>query len=99
VRVGERTVAGFDGRGVGDTALAAGRTAFESRLAEALGAAGYPDRADPAEVNVPLVTVIILLMVLFAVMVFAPMAAMAIEVFPTRIRYSALSLPYHIGSG
>ena len=47
----------------------------------------------------PLVTLLILLMVTFAVMVYAPMAAMAIEVFPTRIRYSALSLPYHIGSG
>ena len=57
------------------------------------------DRADPAAVNVPLVTAIILAMVTFAVMVYAPMAAMAIEIFPTRIRYSALSLPYHIGSG
>ncbi|HEX6998766.1 MAG TPA: MFS transporter [Gammaproteobacteria bacterium] len=99
VRVGEREVAGFDGRGLPRDALATGRAAFEGRLAAALGAAGYPERADPAAVNVPLVTLIILAMVTFTVMVYAPMAAMAIEVFPTRIRYSALSLPYHIGSG
>jgi len=99
VRIGDSEVAGFDGRGLASDALAAGRAAFEGRLLAALGAAGYPERADPETVNVPLVTLIILAMVTFTVMVFAPMAAMAIEVFPTRIRYSALSLPYHIGSG
>ncbi|HEX5420339.1 MAG TPA: MFS transporter [Gammaproteobacteria bacterium] len=99
VRVGGRTVASVDGRGLGEDALAASRAAFEARLGEAVAAAGYAPKADPARIDVPLVTVLVFLMVAFAVMVYAPMAAMAIEVFPTRIRYSALSLPYHIGSG
>ena len=99
VRVGENVIESIEGRGLEPAALAAARSELEGRLTAALAAAGYPDRADPAAVNVPLVTAIILAMVTFAVMVYAPMAAMAIEIFPTRIRYSALSLPYHIGSG
>jgi predicted MFS family arabinose efflux permease len=99
VRVGENVVESIEGRGLEPAALAAARSEFEGRLTATLVTAGYPDGADPAAVNVPLVTAIILAMVTFAVMVYAPMAAMAIELFPTRIRYSALSLPYHIGSG
>ncbi|HEU4618743.1 MAG TPA: MFS transporter [Gammaproteobacteria bacterium] len=99
VRIGDRTVESVEGRGLAEADVASARAAFEKRLTDALGAAGYPASADPARVNVPLVTAIVFLLVLFAVMVYAPMAAMAIEVFPTRIRYSALSLPYHIGSG
>lgn len=99
VRIGDRSVESVEGRNLDEADLAAARVAFENRLTAALGAAGYPLQANPAAVNVPLVTAIVFLMVVFAVMVYAPMAAMAIEVFPTRIRYSALSLPYHIGSG
>ena len=99
VRIGENVIESIEGRGLEPAALAAARSELEGRLTAALAAAGYPERADPAAVNVPLVTAIILAMVTFAVMVYAPMAAMAIEIFPTRIRYSALSLPYHIGSG
>ena len=75
------------------------RAQFEAQLTNVLTNAGYPEQANPDEVNVVLVAAIIMLMVTFVVMVFAPMATMAIEIFPTRIRYSALSLPYHIGSG
>ena len=99
IRVGDRSIESVNGLVLGEPALAAARTAFDTRLVDALHAAGYPDSADAARINLPLVTGLILLMVTFAVMVYAPMAAMAIEVFPTRIRYSALSLPYHIGSG
>jgi hypothetical protein len=99
IEIGARPIEGIEGRGLAPEALAAARAAFESRLTAALAEAGYPQTADPADVNVPLVTGIILLMVTFVVMVYAPMAAMAIEIFPTRIRYSAMSLPYHIGSG
>ena len=99
VRIGSRVVESVEGRGLEPAGVAAARREFEGRLGAALAAAGYPERADPAAINVPLVTGIILLMVTFVVMVYAPMAAMAIEIFPTRIRYSALSLPYHIGSG
>ncbi len=99
VVVGERRIESVDGRGLDHEALADARAAFETRLVDALRTAGYPERADPGEIDVPLVTGLIMLLVTFAVMVYAPMAAMAIEVFPTRIRYSSLSLPYHIGSG
>jgi len=99
ILVGGARVDSVDGLSLGADELAAARADFDVRLSALLEEAGYPTAADPAEVNVPLVTLLILLMVTFAVMVYAPMAAMAIEVFPTRIRYSALSLPYHIGSG
>ncbi len=99
VKIGDRSIDSVEGHGLDPRALGAARTAFLGRLNETLAAAGYPERADPATVNVVYVTVLILLMVTFSTMVYAPMAAMAIEVFPTRIRYSALSLPYHIGSG
>jgi hypothetical protein len=72
---------------------------FESELRAALIAAGYPDSANPDNIKTGLITVLLFLMVLFAVMVYAPATLMALESFPTRIRYSALSVPYHIGSG
>src|SRR5690606_39544138 len=99
IMIGGERLESVDGLALGAAELAGARADFDARLTALLEAAGYPSAADPAAVNVPLVTLLILLMVTFAVMVYAPMAAMAIEVFPTRIRYSALSLPYHIGSG
>lgn len=99
VHVGDREIQSVEGRGLAEPALNEARAAFVAELNGVLAEAGYPESADPDTVNVPLVAVLILLMVLFSTMVYAPMAAMAIEVFPTRIRYSALSLPYHIGSG
>jgi MFS family permease len=99
VVVGGERLESVDGVALAGGEIAAAQAEFDARLGALLEQAGYPAAADPATVNVPLVTILILLMVTFAVMVYAPMAAMAIEVFPTRIRYSALSLPYHIGSG
>lgn len=99
IEIGSRTVNGIEGRGLSPAELAAARTAFGKRLVAALDAAGYPNKADPAKVNVPLITVIVLLYVTFAVMIYAPIPLMVVELFPPRIRYSALSLPYHIGSG
>jgi len=99
ILVGGERLESVDGLALGAAELERARAEFDARLGTLLEGAGYPSAADPAAVNVPLVTLLILLMVTFAVMVYAPMAAMAIEVFPTRIRYSALSLPYHIGSG
>jgi hypothetical protein len=99
IEIGNGNIDSVEGRGLAPAALTPLRAEFESRLTATLADAGYPEFADPATVNIPLVTLIILAMVTFVVMVYAPMAAMAIEIFPTRIRYSALSLPYHIGSG
>ncbi len=76
--------------------------AFKKEIAEALKAAGYPAKAKPIE---PMsgqwwaVVGILWLLVLFVTMVYAPIAAMLVELFPTRIRYTSMSLPYHIGNG
>jgi MFS family permease len=73
--------------------------AFQKEVKTALNAAGYPDKADPAAVNKPMVVLILFTLVLYVTMVYGPIAAMLVELFPARIRYSAMSLPYHIGNG
>jgi len=99
VEVGGRVIVSPDGNSLSHEDLRAARAAFRAELQEALSAAGYPETVDLATINVPLVGLLVGLLVVFTVMFFAPMAAMAVELFPTRIRYSAMSLPYHIGSG
>jgi MFS family permease len=73
--------------------------AFKKTVAEATNAAGYPPKADPAKLNKPLVVAILTLLVIYVTMVYGPIAAMLVEMFPTRIRYTSMSLPYHIGNG
>lgn len=73
--------------------------AFKKDLAEAMKAAGYPPKADMSKVNVPLVIAILFVLVVYVTMVYGPIAAMLVELFPTRIRYTSMSLPYHIGNG
>ncbi len=77
----------------------AGIAAFKKSVAEATKAAGYPAAADPAKVNKPLVVLILTILVIYVTMVYGPIAAMLVEMFPTRIRYTSMSLPYHIGNG
>jgi MFS family permease len=69
------------------------------KIKGALKAAGYPDKADPAKMNKPLMVGILTLLVIYVTMVYGPIAAMLVEMFPTRIRYTSMSLPYHIGNG
>jgi hypothetical protein len=64
-----------------------------------LTAVGYPDKADPASINKPMVVLILFVLVLYVTMVYGPIAALLVELFPARIRYSSMSLPYHIGNG
>ncbi len=66
---------------------------------QALRANGYPEKADPRKMNLPLVIFLLTLMMVFVCMVYGPMAAFLVELFPTRIRYTSMSLPYHIGNG
>jgi Major Facilitator Superfamily/Sugar (and other) transporter len=73
--------------------------AFQKQAKAALSAAGYPDKADPAAINKPIVVLILFILVLYVTMVYGPIAALLVELFPARIRYSAMSLPYHIGNG
>ena len=65
----------------------------------ALTAAGYPKTADPGQINYLMVELILIVMVLFVTMVYGPIAAFLVEMFPTKIRYTSMSLPYHIGNG
>ena len=78
---------------------AAAIAAFQTEARAALTAAGYPERADTAAIDKPIVVLILFILVLYVTMVYGPIAALLVELFPTRIRYSSMSLPYHIGNG
>ena len=64
-----------------------------------LKSAGYPAKADPDQINYPMVIAILTLLVIYVTMVYGPIAAYLVEMFPSRIRYTSMSLPYHIGNG
>jgi MFS family permease len=72
---------------------------FQAAAKTNLAAAGYPDKANPATINKPMVVLILWVLVVYVTMVYGPIAALLVELFPARIRYSAMSLPYHIGNG
>lgn len=72
---------------------------FQKDVKGALKTAGYPEKADPATTNSPLVVAILAYLVILVTMVYGPIAAMLVELFPARIRYTSMSLPYHIGNG
>jgi MFS family permease len=72
---------------------------FKKEMGESLKGAGYPTKADPAKINKPMVVLILTLLVILVTMVYGPIAAMLVEMFPTRIRYTSMSLPYHVGNG
>ena len=72
---------------------------FRKAVADALKAAGYPAKADPEHINQPLVVALLTILMIYVTMVYGPIAAMLVEMFPTRIRYTSMSLPYHIGNG
>ncbi|WP_413675421.1 MFS transporter [Massilia cellulosiltytica] len=73
--------------------------ALKKDLGAAIKAAGYPAKADPTQINRPMIVLLLFVLVLYVTMVYGPVAAMLVEMFPTRIRYTSMSLPYHIGNG
>ena len=99
VRIGDVVVTGFDGAALSRPDFAARKTEWEAGLGTALASAGYPAKADSALVNRPLVVGILFLLVIYVTMVYGPIAAALVEMFPTSIRYTSMSLPYHIGNG
>jgi MFS family permease len=100
VRVGDRAVVqSFDGRELPPAELKERRASFERDLAAAVDAAGYRARADMAKVNVPMVVLLLFVLALYVTMVYGPIAAWLVELFPARIRYTSVSLPYHLGNG
>jgi MFS family permease len=96
IMVGEAQILSFD---ASDDVGGVRRAAFNAELSAALAAAGYPAAANPDEINHPMVVLILFILVLYATMVYGPIAAMLVELFPTRIRYTSMSLPYHLGNG
>jgi MFS family permease len=72
---------------------------FSKALSGSLKEAGYPAKADPGQINYPMVLVLLVILVIYVTMVYGPIAAWLIELFPAKIRYTSLSLPYHIGNG
>jgi len=99
IRSGETTLAAPDPRAVTGADRKAAITAFQGKAKAMIAAAGYPDKADPATIDKPMVVLVLFILVVFVTMVYGPIAALLVELFPARIRYSSMSLPYHIGNG
>ena len=99
VRVGSVEVASVEGTGLDTAALKAARTDVETRVKAALSQAGYPTVADPARINLLAVFGILMIFMIAATAVYGPQAAALVELFPTRVRYTAMSLPYNVGTG
>ena len=99
VRVGAWTIPSTDARGLSPEVAKAVKTSVETRIKTALAQAGYPAKADPARMNLIGAFGVLLVFVIAATALYGPIAACLVELFPTRVRYTALSLPYHIGTG
>ncbi|WP_411339124.1 MFS transporter [Sphingopyxis sp. J-6] len=99
VRIGERMLIAPEPWRLAESERAGAIEVFREELAAATAAAGYPAAADPKAINKPLVVAILFYLVLLVTMVYGPIAALLVELFPSRIRYTAMSLPYHIGNG
>ncbi|OFJ44880.1 MFS transporter [Pseudomonas koreensis] len=99
VRIGDRVVESFEGSALTAADFKARNDAFTANLGAALKDAGYPEKADPAKINYPMMLFLLTVLVIYVTMVYGPIAAWLVELFPTRIRYTSMSLPYHIGNG
>ncbi len=99
IKIGETVIAGYSAKGLPAAEAKTKGDEFKKAVADALKAAGYPAKADPAKIDKFMVVLILTYLVLLVTMVYGPIAAMLVEMFPTRIRYTSMSLPYHIGNG
>jgi MFS family permease len=99
IRSGSNTLTAPDPRSVTGKERKDAIAKFQADAKTAMTAAGYPDKADPATMNKTMVVLILFVLVLYVTMVYGPIAALLVELFPARIRYSGMSLPYHIGNG
>jgi len=99
VKIGDTEIEGYSAKGMAPADAKAKDAEFKKAIRDALNAAGYPVKADPAAINHAAVLGILVILVLLVTMVYGPIAAMLVELFPTRIRYTSMSLPYHIGNG
>jgi MFS family permease len=99
VAVGTQQVEIPDGRGLDRPALKALKEATAKEIRAALSVEGYPEKADPDAMNLPAILAWLMVFAVAATALYGPQAAALVEMFPTRIRYTAMSLPYHVGTG
>ncbi|WP_395692209.1 MFS transporter [Piscinibacter sp.] len=99
ITVGETVIKSYTSKGLAADDAKKADAEFKKGVGDALKAAGYPAKADPAKMNKPMIIGILVILVILVTMVYGPIAAMLVELFPTRIRYTSMSLPYHIGNG
>jgi hypothetical protein len=99
VRIGDKVIESFEGTPLPAADFKTRNDAFTASLTTALKEAGYPEKADPAKTNYPMVLLLLTILVIYVTMVYGPIAAWLVELFPARIRYTSMSLPYHIGNG
>ncbi len=99
VKIGSTVIASFPGTQLPPAEFKAKMAELDKSLGDAVKAAGYPAKADMSQVNYPMVVFLLFILALYVTMVYAPMAAWLVEMFPARIRYTSMSLPYHIGNG
>jgi MFS family permease len=99
VHIGSLTLPSVEGAAMSAADFKEATAKFAKALSGSLKEAGYPPKADPAQINFPMVLLMLFILVFYVTMVYGPIAAWLVELFPARIRYTSMSLPYHIGNG
>ena len=99
IKIGQSAIPSYSSKGLSADDAKKKDAEFKKLVADDLKSAGYPSKADPAKLDKIKVTAILFYLVVLVTMVYGPIAAMLVELFPTRIRYTSMSLPYHIGNG
>jgi MFS family permease len=99
IAIGDKVIESYASKGLPPDEAKKKDADFKAAVAAALKDHGYPTKADPAKMNKPMVVLLLSILMIYVTMVYGPIAAMLVEMFPTRIRYTSMSLPYHIGNG
>ena len=99
MRIGLQTIPSAGAKDLPPDVVKAVKASVETRIKTALAQGGYPEKADPKRMNLAGAFGVLLIMVIAATALYGPIAACLVELFPTRIRYTAMSLPYNIGTG
>ena len=99
IKVGDTVIESYEAGGLSAADAKKKSDDFNKGIGDAIKTAGYPAKADGGQINHVMVIGILVILVIYVTMVYGPIAAMLVEMFPTRIRYTSMSLPYHIGNG
>ena len=99
IKIGDGVIPSYSTNDLAPEQVKARETVFKQAIAHTLQSDGYPSQADSSKMNKSVVVLILTYLVILVTMVYGPIAAALVELFPTRIRYTSMSLPYHIGNG